>query len=62
MKIKELREKSNEELKAFLKEKKELAGKLRFDISSKQSKNHREFRKAKKTVAQILTLLNEKVN
>lgn len=62
MKIKELREKDKGEMKVFLGEKKELAGKLRFDISSKQSKNHRELRKAKKTVAQVLTLLNEKSN
>jgi len=31
--------------------------KMRFDISAKQIKNHREIRKVKKDIARILTIL-----
>jgi len=57
-KIKELREKNIEELKKLLGEKKEHARKLRFDISSKQVKNNREYRNTRKEIARILTLIN----
>jgi large subunit ribosomal protein L29 len=58
MKIKELREKSIEELKKFLAEKKEKARKLRFDIATKQVKNTRQIRNEKKDIARIMTLIN----
>lgn len=61
MKITEIREKGKEELEKILQEKKEAIRKLRFDIASKQVKNHREFRKTKKDVAQIMTVLAEKI-
>ena len=59
MKIKEIRGKNNEELKKILIEKRENVRKLRFDIASKQVKNMREIRNAKKDVARILTILKE---
>lgn len=59
-KIKELREKNMEELKKLLKDRRDLSRKLRFDISSKQIKNNREARNTRKSIAKILTLINEK--
>jgi large subunit ribosomal protein L29 len=60
MKSKELREKSIEEMKKILSEKKENIRKLRFDIAAKQVKNNRELRNDKKDVARIHTLIKEK--
>ena len=60
MKVKEIREKSKEEVRRLLDEKKELARKRRFDIASKQFKDHREYRKARKDIARLLTILSEK--
>lgn len=57
MKAKEIREKSENELKKELTELRNKLTKLRFDISAKQTKNHREIRKAKKDIARILTVL-----
>ena len=57
MKIKELKDKSREELKRMLMEKRENARRIRFDIASKQIKNNREIRNEKKDIARILTLL-----
>lgn len=59
MKIKELKDKSQDELIKTLKEKRETVRQLRFDISSKQIKNVRDIRKAKKDIARILTLINQ---
>lgn len=59
MKIFELRNKSEDELKRLLAESREKLRQLRFDIQLKQLKNVREIRKIKKTIAQILTLLNK---
>ena len=58
-KIKELREKNENELKKLLIEKREETRKLRFDIASKQIKNNRGLRSAKKDIARILTLIGE---
>lgn len=57
MKIQELRNKSKDELKHLLVECREKLRQLRFDIQLKQSKNVREIRKLKKSIAKILTLL-----
>ena len=54
-----LKEKNINELKRLLEEKRELVRKMRFDIAAKQVKNHRDYRKAKKEVARILTILRE---
>lgn len=59
MKIKELREKSLEELKKLAVEKKDHTRKLRFDMVSKQIKNIKEYKNTKKDVARILTLISE---
>lgn len=60
MKIIEIREKNKEELKKILQERKEFVRKIRFDISSKQVKNHRQYRNARKDVSRIMTVLAEK--
>ena len=57
MKISEIREKSENELKKDLVEMRNKKAKMRFDISAKQVKNHREARKVKKNIARILTVL-----
>lgn len=59
MKISEIREKSENELKKDLVEMRNKKAKMRFDISAKQVKNHREARKVKKNIARILTLLRQ---
>ena len=60
MKLVELRQKSKEELKKFLKDNRERLRNLRFDLSAGKVKNVREIRKIKKEIAQILTLLKLK--
>ena len=62
MDVKEIREKNKQELKSILQEKREAVRKLRFDISSKQVKNHRDHRKIKKDIAKIITILKEEKN
>jgi len=56
MKIKELREKSNNELQKILKDDREKLGSLNFDLVSGKVKNVREVRRLKKEIAKILTL------
>jgi len=46
-----------EELKRNLADLRNAVTKMRFDISGKQAKNHREVRKTKKDIARILTIL-----
>ncbi|MDA2935645.1 50S ribosomal protein L29 [Patescibacteria group bacterium AH-259-L05] len=60
MKINELRKKTEAELTTLLVESREQLRAARFDIQLKQSKNVREIRKIKKTIAHILTILKEK--
>lgn len=60
MKAKELREKNINELKRELEEKKEIARQLRFDISLKQVKDHREIRNVKREIARLMTIIKEK--
>ena len=60
MEIKELKEKSAEELNALLKSWRETARGLRFSAYAKQLKNIRELRNARKLIARILTVLKEK--
>ncbi|MDP1845464.1 MAG: 50S ribosomal protein L29 [Candidatus Moranbacteria bacterium] len=59
MKIKEIREKNENELKMNLGSLRNKITKMRFDISGKQAKNHREIRSVKKEIAQIMTILSE---
>ncbi len=58
MKIKEIREKNQKEIEKDLSELRNKLTKMKFDISGKQMKNHREIRKIKKDIAKILTVLS----
>lgn len=60
MKIKELKEKSGDELKKILLQEREKIQKIRFDLKLKKNKNVREIRKTRKIIAQVLTLLKTK--
>jgi large subunit ribosomal protein L29 len=60
MKIKELKQKSENELQKMLQESREKLREFRFKIASKQLKKVREVRSVKKLIAKILTLLNVK--
>jgi large subunit ribosomal protein L29 len=59
MKAKELRGKSEDELRKLLAETRERLRALRFNVSTAQESHVRNIRDAKKTIARILTLLNE---
>jgi len=59
--IKELRQKSKEELGKLLKDIRERQGSLRFDLVTGKVKNVREIRQIKKDIARALTILKEKV-
>ena len=59
MKAKEIRGKNIQELKKDVKEKKEALNQIRFDVSMKQAKDHRELRNTKRDIARILTVINE---
>jgi large subunit ribosomal protein L29 len=60
MEIKELKKKSESDLHKLLNESREKLRDLRFKDASKQLKNVREIREIRVTIAQILTLLNNK--
>ncbi len=60
LKIKDLRRESAGQLKKKLIELRNRVVKLRFDISAKSTKNHRELRHVKRSIARISTILNEK--
>lgn len=57
MKIKELKNRSQSELKNILEENREKLRQLRFDLASGKVKNVREIRKTKKDIARISTLI-----
>lgn len=60
MKMKELREKTEQELHLLLKESREAIQSLRFRIAVKELKDVRELREKRQVVSRILTLLREK--
>lgn len=60
MKIQELRQKSETELKKLLSESRERLRVLRFELVSGKVKNVRLVRKSRKDIAQILTLLKQR--
>jgi large subunit ribosomal protein L29 len=57
MKAKEMKEKSSEELKKILQEKRSILCQLRFGVKARQVKNHQQLKETKKDIARILTLL-----
>ena len=59
MKAKDLRDKSIGEREKLLDELREKNRVLRFDIVTRETKNHREYRKNKKDIARLLTLRAE---
>jgi large subunit ribosomal protein L29 len=59
MKIKDLRQKSKEELKRIVEDSREKLRQLRFDLSAGKVKNVREIRQVKKVIARAMTLLKE---
>ncbi len=58
MEFKELKNKTEKELKQILSESRDKLRDLRFKDANKQLKNVREIRVIKKTIAKILTLIN----
>ncbi len=60
MQIRDLKSKSEKELKDLVVSQQELIRDLRFKASQRQLKNVRELRQAKKLLAQILTVLKQK--
>ena len=60
MKINELRQKSKDELNALLAEKRARIDELRFLLHQKKVKNVKETASARKDIAMIMTLLNQK--
>lgn len=59
MKVKELRQKSNDELKKILRDSREKLRELRFDLTAGKVKNTKEAGNLKKKIARILTILKE---
>lgn len=59
MQAKEWREKSQAEREKALIELSDKARKLRFDLSTREAKNHSDYRKMKKDIARLLTLQTE---
>ena len=57
MKINELRQKSEKELKEILQEDRGKLRQLRFDLASGKVKNVREIRSKRRDIARILTIL-----
>jgi large subunit ribosomal protein L29 len=62
MEIDELRTKNEQELHSLLDEFREELRKLRFEAAEGALKENHKISEAKKTIARILTLLNEKKN
>ena len=60
MEFKELKSKTEKELRQFLAESRDQLRDLRFKDANKQLKNVREIRVVKKVVARVLTLLSKK--
>ncbi len=60
MKIKELRQKTEKELRDLLNEDRQKLGQLKFDLASKKLKDVNELRELRKDIARILTILNKK--
>jgi large subunit ribosomal protein L29 len=61
MKIQEIKDMNNEQLKKLIAERQTQAVKLRFDIAARQVKNHRQYRTLKTDIARALTILNQRI-
>ena len=61
MKIKDMNQKSKEELDKNLLDSRERLRQLRFDLIAGKVKNIREIRHLKKDIARIMTLLKKKI-
>jgi len=61
MKIKDMNQKSKEELDKNLLDSREKLRQLRFDLIAGKVKNIREIRHLKKDIARIMTLLKKKI-
>lgn len=59
MKAREWREKSKAERDKVLEELQDKTRKLRFDLSTREAKNHSDYAKMKKDIARLLTLKGE---
>ena len=59
MNIKELKQKTEPELKKILRDNKEKLRELRFNLAAGKIKNVREIRKIKKEIARIITILSQ---
>lgn len=60
MKTKEIREKTTDELKKFLKDSQIKLGKLNFEKISKPLKDNQEIKKTRRLIARIMSILGEK--
>lgn len=60
MKIQEIKDMKDEQLKKLIEEKRTEAVKLRFDIAARQLKNHRQYRQLRKDIARALTILKQR--
>lgn len=60
MKVKEIREKTDNELKNLIRENKETLKKLRFSLANRQLKNTQDIQSAKTLIARAETILREK--
>lgn len=61
MKIKEIREKTEQELQNLIRENKEKLKKLRFSLANRQLKNTHEIQDTKTTIARVETVLKERL-
>ena len=61
MKVKELREKTDNELKNLVRENKEKLKKFRFSLANRQLKNTQEISESKLIIARAETILKEKL-
>lgn len=59
MQAKEWREKTSGEREKALLERAGKARRLRFDLATREARNHSEYRKLKKDIARLLTLARE---
>lgn len=59
MKAQEWREKSGGEREKSILELQDKARKLRFDLATRETKNHSEYSKIKKDIARLMTLRQE---